>query len=52
VVDNLAAPFGGMRASGNARELGLEGMESFTAARHVHWNLDLHNKPWWYGKDN
>ena len=52
VVDNLAAPFGGMRASGNARELGLEGMESFTAARHVHWNLDLQDKPWWYGKDN
>jgi acyl-CoA reductase-like NAD-dependent aldehyde dehydrogenase len=51
VVDNLAAPFGGMRASGNARELGLEGMESFTAARHVHWNLDLEDKPWWYGKD-
>lgn len=52
VVDNLAAPFGGMRASGNARELGLEGLESFTAARHVHWNLDLEDKPWWYGKDN
>jgi acyl-CoA reductase-like NAD-dependent aldehyde dehydrogenase len=52
VVDNLAAPFGGMRASGNARELGLEGMEAFTAARHIHWNLEMEDKPWWYGKDN
>ncbi len=48
VVDNLAAPFGGMGASGNARELGIEGMEAFTVPRHVHWNLDLEEKPWWY----
>jgi len=48
VVDNLAAPFGGMRASGVARELGLEGLEAFTVARHVHWNLELEHKPWWY----
>jgi betaine-aldehyde dehydrogenase len=48
VVDNVAAPFGGMRASGNARELGLEGLFGFTAPRHVHWNLDLDPKPWWY----
>lgn len=52
VVDNLAAPFGGMRASGNVRELGLEGMYAFTAMRHVHWNMQLENKPWWYGKDD
>jgi betaine-aldehyde dehydrogenase len=49
VVDNLAAPFGGMRASGNVRELGLEGMEAFTSMRHVHWNMRLEDKPWWYG---
>lgn len=48
VVDNLAAPFGGMRASGNVRELGLEGMEAFTVPRHVHWNLELEEKSWWY----
>ncbi len=48
VVDNLAAPFGGMRASGVARELGLEGLEAFTVSRHVHWNLELETKPWWY----
>lgn len=48
VVDNPGAPFGGMRASGNARELGLEGMYAFTTHRHVHWNTDLQIKDWWY----
>jgi acyl-CoA reductase-like NAD-dependent aldehyde dehydrogenase len=48
VVDNLAAPLGGMRGSGNARELGLEGLWSFTTTRHVHWNLTLERKPWWF----
>ncbi len=48
VVDNLAAPFGGMRASGNARELGMEGLDAFTVPRHVHWNMRLEEKPWWY----
>jgi betaine-aldehyde dehydrogenase len=52
VVDNLAAPFGGMRASGNVRELGLEGMDAFTSTRHVHWNMKLEDKPWWYGGDS
>ncbi|MGD2042868.1 MAG: aldehyde dehydrogenase family protein [Acidimicrobiia bacterium] len=48
VVDNLAAPFGGNRASGDARELGVEALESFTTARHVHWNLEVESKPWWF----
>jgi betaine-aldehyde dehydrogenase len=48
VVDNPAAPFGGMRASGSARELGLEGLDAFTAPRHVHWDIDGGPKAWWY----
>ena len=48
VVDNQGAPFGGMRASGNARELGVEGLHAFTDSRHVHWNVELQPKPWWY----
>ncbi|MGH8913655.1 MAG: aldehyde dehydrogenase family protein, partial [Acidimicrobiia bacterium] len=51
VVDNLAAPFGGVRASGDARELGVEALDSFTTARHVHWNLELERKPWWFGEE-
>lgn len=48
VVDNLAAPFGGNRASGDARELGVEALNSFTTARHVHWNLAQEPKSWWF----
>lgn len=51
VVDNLAAPFGGNRASGDARELGVEALDSFTTARHVHWNLELVSKPWWFREE-
>ncbi len=51
VVDNLAAPFGGMRASGSARELGPEALDSFTRPRHVHWNLDLERKSWWFREE-
>lgn len=51
VVDNLAAPFGGMRASGDARELGIEALNSFTTKRHVHWNLELVSKPWWFREE-
>jgi acyl-CoA reductase-like NAD-dependent aldehyde dehydrogenase len=49
VVDNLAAPLGGMRGTGNGRELGLEGLHAFTTTRHVHWNVALERKPWWFG---
>ena len=51
VVDNLAAPFGGVWASGDARELGAEALDSFTTARHVHWNLELVPKPWWFREE-
>ncbi|MGH8911660.1 MAG: aldehyde dehydrogenase family protein [Acidimicrobiia bacterium] len=51
VVDNLAAPFGGMGASGTARELGPEALDSFTRPRHVHWNLDLERKQWWFREE-
>jgi betaine-aldehyde dehydrogenase len=51
VVDNLAAPFGGVRASGNGRELGVEALDSFTTLRHVHWNLELVPKPWWFREE-
>lgn len=48
VVDNVAAPFGGVRASGDARELGWEAVEAFSVTKHVHWALTPERKPWWY----
>lgn len=51
VVDNQAAPFGGMRASGNARELGLEGLEAFAAPMHLLWNTSNELKDWWYRQE-
>lgn len=48
VVDNPAAPFGGQRASGNARELGVEGLDAYTYPKHVHWNVTAGRKDWWF----
>jgi betaine-aldehyde dehydrogenase len=48
LTDNFAAPFGGMKLTGGARELGNEGLESFLETKHVHWDLDPDVKEWWY----
>jgi betaine-aldehyde dehydrogenase len=48
LTDNYAGPFGGMKMSGNARELGEEGLESFLETKHVHWDFDDKPKEWWY----
>jgi acyl-CoA reductase-like NAD-dependent aldehyde dehydrogenase len=48
VVDNRAGPLAGARASGNGRELGVEGLHAFTQVRHVQWSTRLESKPWWY----
>jgi betaine-aldehyde dehydrogenase len=48
VVDNRAGPLAGSRASGNGRELGLEGLHAFTQVRHVQWTMEPTIKPWWY----
>jgi len=45
--DNIAAPFGGMKMRGNARELGMEGLDSFVEIKHVHWDFDLAAKDHW-----
>ena len=36
LTDNEAAPFGGMKASGNGSELGTEGLDDFRQTKHVH----------------
>ncbi len=48
LTDNFAGPFGGMKMSGNARELGAEGLESFLQTKHVHWDFSPEPKDWWY----
>jgi acyl-CoA reductase-like NAD-dependent aldehyde dehydrogenase len=48
LTDNFAGPFGGMRMSGNARELGQEGLDSFLETKHVHWDFNPEAKDWWY----
>lgn len=48
LTDNYGGPFGGMKMSGNARELGVEGLESFMETKHVHWDFSGEAKEWWY----
>jgi betaine-aldehyde dehydrogenase len=48
LTDNLAGPFGGMKMTGGARELGEEGLDAFLESKHVHWDFDQTPKDWWY----
>jgi betaine-aldehyde dehydrogenase len=48
LTDNEAAPFGGMKASGNGRELGSEGLDDFRQTKHVHIDTKMDAKAWWY----
>jgi acyl-CoA reductase-like NAD-dependent aldehyde dehydrogenase len=48
LTDNDAAPFGGFKASGNGRELGIEGLDDFRQAKHIHIDSKLDSKAWWY----
>jgi len=48
LTDNFAGPFGGMKYSGGARELGIEGLDEFRETKHVHWDFQLEDKSYWY----
>jgi acyl-CoA reductase-like NAD-dependent aldehyde dehydrogenase len=48
LTDNYAGPFGGMKYSGGARELGVEGLDEFRETKHVHWDFHLEDKSYWY----
>jgi acyl-CoA reductase-like NAD-dependent aldehyde dehydrogenase len=48
LTDNDAGPFGGMKMSGNGRELGEEGLDEFRETKHLHWDFEGGAKPWWY----
>ena len=36
LTDNYAGPLGGMKYSGGARELSIEGLDEFRETKHVH----------------
>jgi betaine-aldehyde dehydrogenase len=48
LTDNYAGPFGGMKMSGSARELGEDGLDSFLETKHVHWDFSDETKDYWY----
>lgn len=48
LTDNDAGPFGGMRASGLNRELGVEGLDAFRDVKHVHLDYKIEAKSYWY----
>ncbi len=48
LTDNYAGPFGGMKLSGGARELGQEGLDEFREVKHVHWDFAPVKKSWWF----
>jgi betaine-aldehyde dehydrogenase len=48
LTDNYAGPFGGMKMTGGARELGEEGLRSFMETKHVHWDMSPDVKDYWY----
>ncbi len=52
LTDNYAGPFGGMKYSGGARELGQEGLDEFRETKHVHWEFSTKGKSWWYPYGN
>ena len=51
LMENMAAPFDGMKQSGIGREHGLEALEEFREAKHIFIDYDHSNKDWWYGNE-
>ena len=50
LMENIAAPFGGMKQSGIGREHGVEALEEFREAKHIFIDYDHNSKDWWFGE--
>ncbi len=48
LMENIAAPFGGMKQSGIGREHGIEALEEFREAKHIFIDYNHTQKEWWY----
>ena len=51
LMENIAAPFGGMKQSGIGREHGIEALEEFREAKHVYIDYEHKSKDWWFGEE-
>ena len=49
LMENIAAPFGGMKQSGIGREHGIEALEEFREAKHIYIDYAHKTKDWWFG---
>jgi betaine-aldehyde dehydrogenase len=48
LMENIAAPFGGMKQSGIGREHGIEALEEFRESKHIFIDYNHTKKDWWY----
>ena len=50
LMENIAAPFGGMKQSGIGREHGKEALDEFREAKHIFIDYKQESKDWWFLK--
>ena len=50
LMENIAAPFGGMKQSGIGREHGKEALDEFREATHIFIDYKQESKDWWFVK--
>ena len=48
LMENIAAPLGGMKQSGIGREHGKEALDEFREAKHIYIDYDHTKKSWWF----
>ena len=48
LMENIAAPFGGMKQSGIGREHGKEALDEFREAKHIFIDYKQESKDWWF----